>query len=411
VTGGFGEPDDAQSLVRLLLYANEFDIEGLVATYSPHWGDAKPEYIQAMIGAYGKVWEQLRKHDERYPDPDKLLYVMEKGDTNVGKRWIHEMTPGSERLLKAVESDDPRPLWVIAWGGTNVLAKALFNARHSRTDSQFQELLSKLRVYAIADQDYTGSYIRRQFSTLMYIKSSKSFRGMYCGGDPSLVTSEWVDTHVRAFHGTLGAAYPNYDGYNSSGPVKGVKEGDTPSLLYLIPNGLGDPEHPEWGSWGGRFQASREHQYADACDEWDSTMNEGNTVARWREAYQADFQARLDWCVKGFEEANHAPIVKVEGDLVRMVYADEPMTFDASASEDPDGDDLSFYWEIYPEAGSYSGEVPVDQDGHGRASLKAPQVEQDETLHLILTVTDHGGPRLRSYARFIIQVKAQEAKN
>jgi len=50
------EPDDTESLVRLLLYSNVLDIKGIIATTSVHMKkEVHPESIQKVIMAYGKV--------------------------------------------------------------------------------------------------------------------------------------------------------------------------------------------------------------------------------------------------------------------------------------------------------------------------------------------------------------------
>ena len=50
------EPDDSESMVRFLLYTNEFDVEGLVATTST-WQRkvVHPEMIEERVRAYGRV--------------------------------------------------------------------------------------------------------------------------------------------------------------------------------------------------------------------------------------------------------------------------------------------------------------------------------------------------------------------
>ena len=44
---GGTDPDDNQSMIHLLMYANEFDIEGLVS--SPSFGEGSKEEIFRMI--------------------------------------------------------------------------------------------------------------------------------------------------------------------------------------------------------------------------------------------------------------------------------------------------------------------------------------------------------------------------
>src|SRR5262249_49788031 len=141
------------------------------------------------------------------------------------------------------------------------------------------------------------------------------------------------------------------------GRVRGIKEGDTPSFLHLVPNGLGDRARVDLGSWGGRFEGRR-NRYADVADrDLDTTHDPDprmSAVYRWRPAFQADFQARLDWCVKPYAVANHPPIVWIEGPRERTVAPGEEVTLDAGDSTDPDGDALSFAWSIYPVLGSDS---------------------------------------------------------
>ena len=91
------------------------------------------------------------------------------------------------------------------------------------------------------------------------------------------------------------------------------------SFLYLLPHGLADPDMPGWGSWGGRYGHNPEHPgknyyWANQEDNWNGTLNRNNVLARWAEAFQNDFRARMDWCVKPYKEANHHPVAIVNGD-------------------------------------------------------------------------------------------------
>src|SRR5262249_53491059 len=143
--------------------------------------------------------------------------------------------------------------------------------------------------------------------------------------------------------------YPDYNGGDiwsrTLGRVRGIKEGDTPSFLHLVPNGLGDLVRPWLGSWGGRFEAEREgeaHRVTDVTDADRDTSGDPAprmiTVYRWRPDFQADFQARLDWCVKLFAEANHPPAARIRGDRERTAAPGASVTLDAGDSSDPDGD-------------------------------------------------------------------------
>ena len=330
LTAGVAEPDDGQSLIRLMLYANEFDIEGLIATSNlGHGQKTRPDLIRQVVDAYEKVRPNLLLHDPRYPPAEVLRGCIKAGQEVAGPKVPVEASVGegkdteaSEWIIRVVDRPDPRPVWVVIWGGSADLAQALWRVRRDRTPEELSRFVSKLRVHAIGDQDSTGPWIREQFPGLFMITQRRAYRGMYRGGDASLVSSEWVETNIHG-HGALGDLYPNYRGGDiwsgTLGPVRGIKEGDTPSFLSLVPNGLSDPAHPWLGSWGGRFRGEG-NQLTDIPDTDIDTKGDPDprmsSVYRWRPAFQADFAARLDWCVKPFEKANHPPVVRIKGESI-----------------------------------------------------------------------------------------------
>ena len=406
--GGWREPDDTQSLVRLLLYANELDIEGLIATNAG--GEIHSEYIEAIVSAYGKVAHNLHLHDPDYPPEKKLLECIKRGNPNPGIENLGEAgdTEGSNWIISVVDKPDQRPVWVLFWGGPNELAQALWRVEKDRGKEGIQAFISKIRVHAIGDQDNTGPWMKETYPDLFYITSKLVFRGMYVGGDTSLVSWDWTHHHIRS-KGPLGAAYPNYYGGDCfGGPpnhVRGIKEGDTPSFLYLIPNGLSDPMHPEWGSWGGRFMpAGKGNQYEDAQDIDRGEPSSKATVYRWRSAFQYDFIARLNWTMKPYARANHAPRVTLSGDTQRTVAPGKTLSFDASATTDPDNDNLRFYWNVDRDASTYQGRLRLEGNTQAVCGLIVPDTEKKETIHIVLTVTDDGQPPLTRYQRVVLTV-------
>lgn len=77
------EPDDAESLCRYLLYANQFETEGLVACTST-WMKNKvcPQDMEKVIDAYGGAVDNLNKHvhpDWQYPAAEHLKGLIRKG--------------------------------------------------------------------------------------------------------------------------------------------------------------------------------------------------------------------------------------------------------------------------------------------------------------------------------------------
>jgi hypothetical protein len=175
------EPDDAQSMVRLLTYANHFDIEGLVATTSIHQRDQTAAWrIREIVDAYRKVQANLSLHEPGYPTADALLSVLREGRPDYGMNAVGEGmdSSGSDWLIEVADRDEDRPLWVTVWGGPNVLAQALWKVRATRSVEELAKFVARLRVYTISDQDNTGPWIRKTFPDLFYIASP----GMHAGG-------------------------------------------------------------------------------------------------------------------------------------------------------------------------------------------------------------------------------------
>lgn len=263
------EPDDEESMVRLLVYANEFDFEGLVATTST-WlrNTTRVDLIQRQLDAYAQVRPNLLKHAPGFPTAESLRALTAVGQPAYGLAAVGEgkTTPGSRRLLAAADTADERPLWVSVWGGANTLAQALDDARRERSPEALARLIAKLRVYTISDQDDAGPWLRREFPDLSYVVSPSTtewkeyWRATWTGisGDRHykngpkhkfhLVDNPWLEENIIRNHGPLGALYPR---------LEYIMEGDTPSFLGLINNGLGWHVSPAYGGWGGRYALYR----------------------------------------------------------------------------------------------------------------------------------------------------------
>ncbi len=437
------EPDDAMSLVRFLVYANQYDIEGLAATTSIHQANRiAPDRIRSIVSAYGQVRDNLEKHEPGFPTAQVLLDRVCDGLPVYGMKGVGEGkdSPASKLLVETVDKNDARPVWVTVWGGPNVLAQALWSVRQTRSADELARFVSKLRVYAISDQDDSGPWLRTEFPNLHYICSPGSnaggayhhatwsgisgdnFHGRFAGADFFDRHHEWLDEHVRS-KGPLGKVYPRWEF---------LMEGDTPSFLNLINNGLSDPDHPEWGGWGGRYELytprlQRWHMqpetrpfYSDADDEvmgTDMRWHTDNhaTIWRWRSAFQNDFAARMDWTVKPPSQANHPPIAKLAHSQSLSAKAKDTVKLSAEGSSDPDGDGLTYQWFCYSEAGTLAVSsakngipIPINDADKINASFVVPDKRVmppgTGTIHVILAVTDTGQPKLTRYQRVIVNV-------
>ena len=144
------EPDDQMSLTRFLLYSNDFDTEGLVAVTST-WQREKvsPEIIQKVLSNYGRIRANLLKHAAGFPASEKLSRLVKAGQPVYGMAAVGQgqMSSGAQLLIKAIDRQDPRSLYVIIWGGANTLAEALWEVREKRSSEEVKAFVSQPRVY------------------------------------------------------------------------------------------------------------------------------------------------------------------------------------------------------------------------------------------------------------------------
>ncbi|WP_263355385.1 DUF1593 domain-containing protein [Acidicapsa acidisoli] len=449
------EPDDQMSFVRLLLYSNEFDLEAMIASTSTWQKSAThPDTMHAIVQAYGQVRPNLLLHAKGWPTAEYLDQRIFAGQPAYGMAatGVGKASAGSQALSKAIERDDPRPLWICLWGGVNTLAQALIDLRATHSATEMDQLVSHLRVSSISDQDDAGPWIRREFPTLFYIVKPSAPNGeeyyyatwtgisgdLYyrngAGANTSVVTNEWLEANIRA-KGPMGKFYPRF---------MFIMEGDTPSFLGLIDNGLNSYRRPDWGGWGGRYVYRQPYGESHAIwtqggDEFTRATSQDRvigidgvehvsdqaTIWRWRDAYQNDFAARMDWTIKDFAHANHNPEVEVNGQagtapVELTVDAKASLTLDAAGSRDPDGQTLHYQWWVYEEAGlagTHGADVSINRANGPQAqvTINSPCREVwipgimpcrgEGVAHVILEVTDEGTPKLTSYRRIVLHVR------
>jgi len=251
---GGSDPDDFQSMVHLLLYADELDIEGLIS--SP-WGEGRKQDILDVIDLYEQDFANLQQHSDTYPTPETLRAVTKQGGINVASNeGFGQSTEGSEWLVNAARHDDPRPLHVLVWGNIEDLAQALHDA---------PDILPKLRVYYIGGPNKKWGpdayhYIAEHYPNLWIIESNATYRGWFVGGNQGGTwgNKSFVSEHI-AGNGALGSFFATQLGGT-------IKMGDTPSVAWLL---NGNPEHPSEPGWGG-----------EAPDEVEAQMDIENQALR-----------------------------------------------------------------------------------------------------------------------------------
>jgi hypothetical protein len=455
------EPDEEQQIVHLLLHANELDIEGFVAVTGKYLRmDPQPELFFQLIGGYAQVVDNLRLHAPGWPDAGALQAVVAAGqrrygmaDTGPGKA-----TPGSRLIERALLRDDPRPLHVIVNAGSNTFAQALLDLESRLTPAEFSAALARLRVFEKGAQDNAGAWIVSRWPSIHWIRSNYqtyAYAGPSIDGGQDnkgislelgphtwqpyaysgLGQHQWALEHVKGNHGPLLALWPIRQ--FPRGGVSFLEGGGTIPFLRLLPNGLNDPDHPDWGGWGGRYATVRtpsvwskhgdvrvdEESYGpfamfdELSDTWtdplSGTTHNANIFApvwRWRTAFFNEFAARADWCIQPFHSANHPPVLSIDGDtstapLRCTVAPGGLLELDASASSDPDGDALDFAWWLYREPGTPDLDVSIESTSSSRTRILAPAGSAPGAVHLILEVTDHSLLHpLTRYRRILIEI-------
>lgn len=421
------ETDDSESLVRLFSYADLFEIEGIVFTTGWSLSSIRDDFFQLIhnpLNAYEKDLPNLMKRsaqqgflkDEKkqrigyWPSTEYLRSRVVYGSRNRGMKFIGEGndSDGSRLIIEQANKKDKRPLWVLLWGGGNTVAQAVWRVKQERSEADLQKFLKKICIYAITDQDrdqktpYEDSshlWLRKEFAgQLMFLWDESAW--LYQNGTGR---SNWQEYEENIqTHGNLGKEYPKY---------KYGVEGDTPSFLYVMPNGLHDTQKPTQGSWGGYFewgQGPDKQTYSYTNHQGKAQQTSRKYEAYFYPAIFNDFAARMDWADKG--EGNRNPVINIKGTRTLeiaeyKVKVGEEFCPDATATYDPDGNQLNFKWWILPEAGTYQQTVNIEQPNQARPTLHIPTDAAGHTLHLICEVTDNGTPSLTSYRRLILHVE------
>jgi hypothetical protein len=311
----------------------------------------------------------------------------------------------------ADRKDDPRPIWLNAWGAANTIAQAYWKIKDTRSPNAVKAFVNKVRVYDILGQDDSGSWIAKTFPDALYIRN---VGGVY-GWAPS---KNWIAEHIQ--HGPLGELYPD---------AKWAFEGDSPAFFHLSSRGLNDPDELTQGGWGGRFGPEKKigvklfswAEKTEAVNAHEKKLmpyalytntDEGiDSINKWQTDIHNSFAVRMDWTTSSkHKEANHFPAAVLNGDktkqiLEMVVNPGERVTLDASGSNDPDGNTLSYSWQFYQEASSYEGDITIHDTESLSTTIAVPADASGKNIHILLVIHDSGVPSLAAYRRLVLSVK------
>lgn len=429
IIGNDIEPDDMESMVRLLVHADQLEIEALIATtgWNQHGGRERLDIIHEALNAYEKDLPNLKKRSDQkefandeskqkigyWPSPNYLRSKAMLGSTKLGMKFIGEGndSKGSDYIIKMADEKDDRPIWIGIWGGGNTFAQAIWRVQKERTPEQLITFLRKFRVYAITDQDRSWSegdtvsyaisshqWMRKFEKDLMFLWDESAWKHQ---NDIGRRNWDQYALHIQK-HGNLGNMYPKY---------KWGVEGDTPAFLHVMPTGLSDPNIPTQVSWSGYFEfgLGRDnliHSYTNHTGEPYEI-----STKYFKYFYPAifnNFAARMDWAKDG--KGNRNPVVIINGkqgiDPIEIVSkAGKMIKLNASKTYDPDGNNLCYKWWVIAEAGTYSKEIEILNNESSIATIYVPSDSAGKKFHVICEVTDDGVHNLTSYRRIIFEPK------
>jgi len=448
-----GEVDDECSLVRFLLYANDWDVEAIITSSSQyHWQGhnwAGNDWAAVYLDAYEQVYPNLLKHDPDYPSPEYLRKRTVLGNIKA-EGEMEEITPGSELIVKILlDQTDNRPVWLQAWGGTNTIARALKTIEQQHPE-RMAEVAKKMRFFFIWEQDSTyqtyilpnwGKYniltiISDQFWAMAY-----QWNKILPKDKLSYFKADWMKANILENHGPLSSLYKAHvpGSYGLKGDTDFEvgdfrSEGDSLAFLHAINTGLGNLEAPDYGGWGGRYINVYANTWLDPVPVANYEYPKGRwytgsawgrmymrkqypakaelmqeyfkPLTRWAGVVQNDFAARADWSVKSPEEANHPPLVAFAHSSKLALKPGTAVTLNARGTVDPDGDKLRYRWWQYQEVDTYPGSIEITNAEKQQASLVVPMTaKKGQTIHIICEVTDDGSPNLTRYQRLVIKIK------
>jgi autotransporter-associated beta strand protein len=424
-----GEIDDRSSMVRFLMYASDYDIAGIVqvnSSFQPS-GHSSEHWVEAHITNYASCLPNLRIHRPDYADANYLLSVVTAGnevagDLNKSPTLLAD-SPGAQLIISTLLDSDPRPVHILAWGGANTQANALWQIKTNYSAAEYARAAAKTRLYFIWYQDGGGSWIQTNLPEIKiyeagspvhdggwryvwdYMSVDLKYKGRLSQNPPDIQTimdTPWLTNNVKLGHGPLTAGYPQ--DYTS--------EGDSPSFMPLVDNGLEQDTDYTLGGWGGRpiYVAGNLGNHMqdgeDGTDVYSGTNASHYTFWRWLPAVQNDWAARADWCVvTNYAGANHQPVATVVGGLTREASPGQTVTLDATGSTDPDGNSLAYKWWQYFEADSATNRVTISNSNFMNGANFVVPNEVGKRVHIILEVTDDGTPPLTRYRRVICNIQ------
>ena len=502
------ELDDNNTLIRAMLYTTDFNVEGFVyqestfhwkgdgkgtTQYKPAWGASRVKqcptgctswrwptpdheaFIDQIVDAYATAYKNLKVHNSSYPDPALLKSKIKWGNVDFEGDFSRD-TDGSNLIKSLLLDNQPGPLYVTAQGGQSTTARALrsiYVQYHDKPEwpTIRDKVSHKLVIIPFGDQDGTyNSYIKPNWPgvdewSLVMVEYGYGIRNALSPENQTYISGAWTRANVLN-QGPLGALYRVWQdgvvmdptdtfgfsadklkemGRPAQEKDSFISEGDTPTFLNLLDNGL-RAQNGWWGGWGGIRREGGGPMLniipvtpvppddpgiapglAAAGVKNPNIPTEAPAAAQSRPQGQQrraapsprafalsnrmfvqsqnDFAARLKWSITpNYKDANHEPRVAIKGPLDLTAKAGSTVRLQGETS-DPDHNDVKVTWWQYNDAGTYSGDVQISNPSELKTTVQIPaDAKVGDTIHLILEGTDNGTPALTAYQRVVITI-------
>ncbi len=444
---------------RWFVPGREYARFGLDTCPCTSWRWAKDErFIHDAVEAYQKVYPNLKVHNSNYPTPDELKSKIRYGNIEFDGD-ISKDSPGSDLIKSLILDDKPGPLFITAWGGQSTIARALISIEGQyKYTTEWEQIKKKIANKVVllpsGDQDDTyAKYIKPHWPDIEYRQFRNSPNYGYGAQlrakpeDSIYLIPSWMKENITD-RGPLGSLYRvwgdgkqmvkgdimdyfGFAGYTDAQlrkmgyvvwmPVQAkgswLGEGDNHTFMNMLGNGLRAYEFASYGGWGGRgiireseginFQISDTSQQGMASTLGSMKNNSASEYPNFFPAAQLDFAARLKWSVTPkYSDANHAPIIKIEGPLTVLAASGETIRLNGNVT-DPDKNNVSVKWWQF-QAGTHPSKVNISNSSAQQTKVTVPKdAVAGQTIHLILEATDNGTPALTSYQRVIITVRSR----
>lgn len=298
-----GDPDDRQSLIHLLWYANQLKIEGIVPD---RWNANGFKACELVIEAYEKDYREFSFEKSDYPKPSALDKIIARD------------TDDAFRLFSKAASDTSSPLYVLVWGNMEVFNGILLKnpefANNIRLitigtglmlEDDIQGLPAEWKKSPPCEQLNWNGFGRAelfnagQFNDMWWLEINWTYAGMFSGEEPKQMFDK-----LTVF-GKLGAHIREV--VKNESWAQYFRVGDTPSVLFII-----DPSHnldnPSQSSWAGKFyrpfpqvrpnyftdfNGTVEWDYSNPCNTWQNHRIMRNVAMKTLEVRRAEMYHSL----------------------------------------------------------------------------------------------------------------------